>query len=136
MRHSAFRNLAENSQLENKISYWGSGSADNDYAFDAVGPYIFLIKERMFQDAEKVIEKSHPEQGIIASLECLRLLAGQFPKCVSVVFRRKEFEKAKEAFGRWYETVKDQLPRNYREAIRSNAEEEFQLFEAQVLTPR
>jgi len=117
------------------MPYWGSGSADNDYAFDAVGAYIFLIKERMFQDAEKVIDKSYPEQGIVASLECLRLLAGQFPKCVKVHFRRKEFEKAKEAFGRWYESVKDQLPQDYREAIKSNADSEFQLFEAQVLAP-
>lgn len=117
------------------MPYWGSGSADNDYAFDAVGAYILLIKERMFQDAEKVIEKSYPEQGIIASLECLRLLAGQFPKCVKVHFRRNEFEKAMEAFGRWYEAVKEQLPRDHREAIRSNADAEFQLFEAHVLAP-
>ena len=92
------------------MPYWGSRSADNDYAFDAVGAYICLIKKRMFQDAEKVIEKSYPEQGIVASIECLRLLAVQFPKCVKVHFRRKEFEKAKEAFGRWYELVEDQLP--------------------------
>ena len=116
------------------MPYWGSSSADNDYAFDAVGAYICLIKKRMFQDAEKVIEKSYPEQGIVASIECLRLLAGQFPNCVKVHFRRKEFEKAKEAFGRWHESVKDQLPQEYREAIRSNAETEFQLFEAQVLS--
>jgi hypothetical protein len=116
------------------MPYWGSGSADNDYAFDAVGAYIFLIKQRMFQDAENVVNKSYPEQGIVASLECLRLLAGQFPKCVKVHFRRKEFEKAKEAFDRWYESVKDKLPKSYREAIKTNADREFQLFEAEVLT--
>lgn len=116
------------------MPYWGSGSTDNDYAFGAVGVYVLLIKERMFVDAERVIEKSHPEQGIVASLECLRLLAGAFPKCVSVHFRRKEFEKAKEAFGRWYEAVHDKLPQEHREAIRANAEAEFELFEAQVLT--
>lgn len=115
------------------MPYWGSNSTDNDFAFNAVGAYIVLIKERMFQDAEKVIAKSYPEQGIVASLECLRLLAAQFPKCVKVHFRRKEFDKAKEAFGRWYECVKDQLPQDYREDIRSSADSEFQLFEAQVL---
>ena len=57
---------------ESEMSYWGSGPIDNDYAFGAVGVYVLLIKERMFQDAESVIEKSHPEQGIIASLQCLR----------------------------------------------------------------
>jgi hypothetical protein len=118
------------------MPYWGSGPIDNDYAFDAVGAYVHLIKERMFADAERVIEKSCPEQGIVASLECLRLLAGAFPKCVRVSFRRKEFEKAKEAFGRWYEAVQNKLPQDYREAIRANAETEFQLFEAQVLTPK
>jgi hypothetical protein len=118
------------------MPYWGSGSADSDYAFGAVGTYVLMIKERMFQDAEKIIEKSFPEQGIVASLVCLRLLAGAFPKCVSVHFRRKEFEKAKEAFGRWYEAVQNKLPQDYREAIRANAEAEFHLFETQVLIPK
>ncbi|MFN7806137.1 MAG: hypothetical protein ACK5TO_19150 [Planctomycetaceae bacterium] len=116
------------------MAYWGSRSADNDYAFDAVGAYICLIKERMFRDSETVIEKSFSEQGIVASIECLRLLARQFPKCVKVHFRRKEFEKAKEAFDRWYESVKHQLPQEYREAIKSNADSEFQLFEDEVLS--
>jgi hypothetical protein len=115
------------------MPYWGSGPIDNDYAFDAIGTYVFMIKERMFQDADKVIEKSYPEQGIVASLECLRLLAAQFPKCVKVHFRKKELARAKEAFGRWYESVCDQLPSDHREAIRTNAEVEFDLFETQVL---
>jgi len=88
----------------------------------------------MFHDADKVIEKSYPEQGIIASLKCLRLLASQFPKCVKVHFRKKELEKAREAFGRWYASVKEKLPPDNREAILANAEEEFQLFASQVLT--
>lgn len=115
------------------MSYWGSGPIDNDYAFDAIGAYVFMIKERMFQDANKVIEKSYPEQGIVASLECLRLLAGQFPKCVNVHFRRKELVRARDLFDRWYKSVCDQLPPNHREAIRLNAESEFHLFETQVL---
>lgn len=115
------------------MAYWGSGAIDNDYAFDAVGSYVFMIKDRMFQDAARVIEKSHPEQGIVASLECLRLIAGQFPKSVAVHFRRNEFEKAKELFDRWYAAVEDQLPQDYREAIRANADAKFQLFELQVL---
>jgi hypothetical protein len=117
------------------MPYWGSGAIDNDYAFDAVGAYVFIIKERLLQDADKVIEKSYPEQSIVASLQCLRLLAGQFPRCVKVHFRKKDLEKVKEAFGKWYDSVQSQLPPAYREAIRSNAEAEFQLFEAEVLTP-
>ena len=44
------------------MPYWGSGSIDNDYAFDGVGVYILLIKERMFRDAENVIAKSYSLQ--------------------------------------------------------------------------
>ncbi|MCE9547728.1 MAG: hypothetical protein K8T25_19835 [Planctomycetia bacterium] len=117
------------------MSYWGSGPIDNDYAFDSVSAYVFMIKEQMFQGADKVVEKSYPEQGIIASLQCLRLLANQFPKCVKVHFRKKEFEQAKDVFGRWYDSTIEKLPPDYREAIRSNAEAEFRLFEMQVLTP-
>ena len=117
------------------MAYWGSGPIDNDYAFDAVGAYVFLIKERMFQDAGRVIEKPHPEQAIVASIQCLRLLARQFPNCVKVHFRKKELVKAKEAFGKWFDSVEHQLPPEYRETIWSNAELEFQLFETQVLTP-
>lgn len=117
------------------MPYWGSGSADNDYAFDTVGAYVFLIKDRMFQGASKVVEKSYPEQAIIASLQCLRLLAAEFPKCVKVHFRRKEFAKAKDAFGVWFDSVKDRIPYEHREAIRLDAEKEFALFEKQVLEP-
>jgi len=115
------------------MPYWGSGPIDNDYAFDAIGSYLYLIKERMFQDADNIIEKSYPEQSIIASLICLRLLASQFPKCVRVHFRKKEFEKAKDAFYKWYESVEKKIPLKFREAIKENAEREFLLFENQVL---
>lgn len=117
------------------MPYWGSRPIDTDYAFDAVGAYIFIIKERMFQDAGKVIEKSYPEQGIVASVQCLRLLASQFSSCVKVHFGKKELVKAREAFDKWYDSVRERLPLAYREAIRSNAESEFQLFEREVLSP-
>jgi hypothetical protein len=115
------------------MSYWGSGPIDSDYAFDAVGVYVLMIKDRMFQGAETVIQKAHPEQSIVASVQCLRLLAAQFPKCVMVHFGSKALQKAREEFGRWYELVQEKLPAKYREAVRTNAEAEFQLFEEQVL---
>src|SRR5262245_51691842 len=118
------------------MPYWGSGPIDNDYAFDGVGAYAFFIKERMFQDANTVIEKGYPEQAIVASVQCLRLLAGQFPKCIKVSFRRMDLERAKAAFAKWYDAVQDRLPAEYREAIRQSAEMEFQLFESQVLNSR
>lgn len=115
------------------MSYWGSKPIDNDYAFDGVGTYVYLIKARMFESAKKVIEESYPEQDIIASLQCLRLLAGTFPKCVSVHFRKKEFQASVEAFTKWYDLVKDKLPSDYREAIQNEANQEFELFRKEVL---
>jgi hypothetical protein len=116
------------------MSYWGSGPADNDYAFGAVGVYVLLIKDRMFQDANVVLEASHPEQGIVASVRCLRLLAAEFRKCVRVHFRKKELAKARELFDRWFEAAKARIPKKHREVIRAEATEEFDLFEKEVLT--
>jgi hypothetical protein len=116
------------------MPYWGNKSADCDYAFDAIGSYIFLIKERMFKGIATVSGKSYPEQGIIASLQCIRLIAEDFPKCVLPHFSKNEFENSKTAFFKWYELVQGKLPQKYRESIRLMAEEEFTLFEERVLT--
>ena len=115
------------------MSYWGSKPADSDYAFDAVGVYVHLIKERMLEDMVTVVEKSYPEQGIVASLQCLRLLAAEFPKCVSVSFRKKDFEHCKSTFFIWYDLVKGKIPAKHREEILLEANKEFALFEKQVL---
>ncbi len=116
------------------MPYWGSKPVDSDYAFDAIGAYLFLIKERMFKDMATVIENAYPEQGILASLQCVRLLSAEFPKCVSVHFRKKELEQAKAGFAVWYEAAKNRIPAEYREVILSEAEREFSLFEEQVLS--
>jgi hypothetical protein len=117
------------------MSYWGSGPIDSDYAFNGVSLYVLLIKERMFKESESVIESAHPEQRIIASLKCIRLLARDFPKCVLIHFGRKDLAKAKEAFDKWYDVAKKRVPAKYREAFLSNAEAEFKLFEKEVLPP-
>lgn len=116
------------------MPYWGSKPIDCDYAFDAIGAYVFLIKDRMFKDMTVVRDKSHPEQGIIASLQCIRVIAEQFPKCVRPHFRKREFEQSKAAFSEWYELVKDKLPSEHRDLIRIEAEAEFSLFEKRVLS--
>jgi hypothetical protein len=116
------------------MPYWGSKPVDSDYAFDAIGTYVLMIKDRMFEDMATVCEKAYPEQGIVASLQCLRVIAEQFPKCVAVLFRKKEFEKSKTAFFVWYAAVQDKLPAAHRESIRAEAEAEFALFEERVLT--
>lgn len=118
------------------MPYWGSGSIDSDYAFGAIGVYVLMIKERMFEDADNVIAKSFPEQSIVASLGCLRAISLQFPKSLKVHFRRSDLEKAKEKFYQWYDCVERKLPQEYREAIKSNAETEFQLFESEVFLPK
>ena len=115
------------------MSYWGSGPADCDYDFDAVGAYIYLIKERMFDDMANVLAKEHPEQGIVASLVCLRLIGERYPKSLSVHFRNNDFARVKAAFYEWYSMAKPNLPPSYRDVILENAEREFALFQERIL---
>jgi hypothetical protein len=115
------------------MAYWGSKPAENDYAFDAVGAYVFLIKERMLKDMVVVLEKSYPEQAILSSLKCLRLLSEEFPECVRVHFRKKDLEVCRAGFKKWHDEVYDKLPTEYRDAILLQANTEFTLFEERVL---
>ena len=115
------------------MPYWGSKPDECDYAFDTLGSYIVFIKEQMSKDMVNVIDKEYPEQAIIASLKCLRLLGEAFPKCLKVHFRKRQFEKAKTGFTEWYEAVKDKLPKKHREAIFEEANIEFRLFEERIL---
>jgi hypothetical protein len=101
------------------MSYWGDGVEDCDYAFGAT-----------------VIAKAHPEQGILASLVCLRVLGERFPKNLSVHFGRRDLERARKAFDRWAEVVQDRLPAARLESIKLAADREFALFEERVLSPR
>lgn len=115
------------------MPYWGSGAADSDYAFDAVGVYVSIIKDRMFVGAQNVIDKQFPEQAILASLKCIRMLANEFPKCVGVQFGSREFDKARKAFDAWFGSVQSKLPQEYRVGIALEAQAEFELFESTVL---
>lgn len=116
------------------MPYWGSGPIDSDYAFDAIGAYIFLLKQRLFQDAETVIMKSYPEQAIVASVQSLRLLDASFPKCVRVHFQKKDLELAKAKFYEWYGLVEGRLPIDLRDALRAEAEAEFGRYLEQLMT--
>jgi hypothetical protein len=117
------------------MSYWGSKADDCDYAFGAVGSYVYIVKDRMFKDAKSVCSEAFDEQSIIASLQIIRIIAAQFPKSVSVHFGRKHFEEARFLFAKWYDLVREKLPAKYRESIRVEAEIEFALFEERVLAP-
>ena len=77
------------------MAYWDNGPDGCDFAFGAIGVYVLFIKKRMMDDCKNVMNTSHTEQSIVASIVCLRLIGEQFPKSLSVHFRRKDFEKAK-----------------------------------------
>ena len=115
------------------MAYWGSKPIDSDFATGAIGAYIYLLKERLQKDTETVLKKCHPEQSIVASLTCLRLLSEQFPKNVRVHFGRKDYLQSKEAFEQWYDAVRTKLPAKYRDEILDEANKEFALFEERVL---
>lgn len=114
------------------MSYWGDGPEDSDFAFAAVAVAILRIKKKMLEDFEIIQEKSYPEQSIVASLVCLRLLGEQFPKALSVHFRKKDFEKAKIMFEDWYQKCADKIPRKYRKTLLEKAQAEFDLFQKRI----
>ncbi|MCA8989937.1 MAG: hypothetical protein KDA78_19990 [Planctomycetaceae bacterium] len=115
------------------MAYWDGSPAGNDYAFVHVGVYVSRIQQQMFEDIENVIEKSYPEQSVIASLQCIRLLASEFSQGVSGSFRKKQFQQAKDKFYEWYEKVHTKIPSKYREDVLKSAEVEFERFEQDVL---
>ncbi len=116
------------------MAYWGSGVNESDFAFGAVGAYIYLLKERMLNDIRVVREKAHPEQSIVASLVCLRLIGERFPKSLGVHFRRKDFESVRSAFEDWYEAARHELPSGFAARIYEEAHHEFKLFEERLLS--
>ncbi len=111
------------------MSYWGSRPEECDFAFGAVGVAILRIKKKMFEDIEVVKRKAYPEQSILASLVCLRLLGEHFPKNLSVHFRRKDLEQVRAAFAAWFHQAEEEIPKQYRDRLLEQAEAEFRLFE-------
>lgn len=112
------------------MSYWGNEVDGSDYAFTTIGSYIVLIKKRMFKDLEGTLEESFEEQSLIASLACIRLIGERFPECLSVSFRRSEFERAKAGYYKWYELVESKLPFKRKVELKKEAEKEMALLEA------
>jgi hypothetical protein len=114
------------------MSYWGPGPTGCDYAFGGVTVYVGLISDRMFVDMEGTLGDEYKEQRIIAGLKMIRVLAKEFPKEVSVAFSRKEFERAKEGFEKWYALCEKKVPKKYRDDFIKEAREELELFESEV----
>lgn len=114
------------------MAYWGSSVADADFPAGTVGVYILQIKKRMFEEANAVVEKKHPEQSILASLRCIRLLNSAFPKNRSVHFGKKDFAKAIALFDEWYDAMSGKIPKKYRQGVRDEADAEFARFAMEV----
>jgi hypothetical protein len=114
------------------MSYWGTDIHDNDFAFDAVGVIVLLIKEKMLADIKAVKSANYPEQSIASSLACLRVIGERFPKCLSVHFRKRDFEAAQMEFYQWLES-EAKIPPDLKQGIRQSAEVEFRLFQERVL---
>lgn len=115
------------------MPYWGPKPDENDFAFGSLGAIFYLIIERMNKDSATVLSKSYPEQSMIASLTCLRLLGEQFPKNLSVHLGKQGYEAVKSAFEEWYAKVRDKQPPKYRNAILVEAKKEFAHFEERIL---
>jgi hypothetical protein len=115
------------------MAYWGPKPDENDYAFGGIGAIIYLIKDRMQKEIAGILDEAYPEQGMIASLICLRLLGERFPKNIGIHFRRKDFEFVVNAFDEWVAKVGPRLPAEHRVQIIAEAKSEFALFEERIL---
>lgn len=111
------------------MSYWGSGSVDSDYAANTICSYVYLLKKKMFEDMNNVLTKSHPEQHIVASIQLMRLIACEFPKCFAVHFERSDFEQFRESFEEWYAACEEKVPKKHRKKLMDEAIRQFELFE-------
>ncbi len=118
------------------MSYWGSDPDDSDYASGAVGVIILLIKERMINDMEGAIAEEFPEQSLIVSLQCLRLIGERFRQDLSVHFEISHLKGCRELFDQWYTLVQHKLPKKFKDEILAKSIAEFELFEAMLNTPK
>ena len=112
------------------MSYWSEELDGCDLAFDSLGASIILIRKRLFNDLDKVINKKYPEQTVGTTLRCLRLIGEEFPKELSTSFKEKHLAEVKCKFLSWYDLVKEKIPKNYREGVYKNTMAEIELFEA------
>jgi hypothetical protein len=117
------------------MPYWGTNPEDCDFAFDSVGACFYLIKDRLMRDIAAVLGKSYPEQSMVATLTCLRLLGERFPKNLRVHFGRRDFQFVVDAFHEWVTKVGPDLPAERRDAIVAEASAEFALWEERILKP-
>jgi hypothetical protein len=87
---------------------------------------------RFFEDMEGTLDDEYKEQCIIAGLKMIRLLAKEFPKSVTLAFKRQDFERAKEGFEKWYALCGKKVPTKYRDDFIKEARAELELFESEV----
>lgn len=90
------------------------------------------MSDRLFSDMAGTIEDQYKEQSIIAGLRMIRVLAKEFPKAVTLAFKRQDFERAKDGFEKWYSLCEKKVPKKYRDDFIKEAREELKLFESEV----
>ena len=74
----------------------------------------------------------HPQQQIVASFVCLRLISNHFPKHLSANFCKDNLARVKELFYDCYDWTKRDQQLGDRDAWLAYAEREFALFEERI----
>ena len=115
------------------MSYQTSDVNGTDFAKGSIDLIIRNIIKKMDSDIKMSIEKEFPEQSILSSLVCLRLIGEKFPKNLSIYFGNLDFEELKSKFYKWYELVHKKIPAKFREEVKEVAEKEFDLFYDKIL---
>ena len=115
------------------MSYWNGSAEGSDFATNAVGVAILNIKDKMLKDFDGIMKAKHPEQSIITSLTCLRLIGERFPQSLCLHFLEQDYIEMKEKFYQWFELMNKKIPAKYRDELKASAEQEFMLFEKTIL---
>jgi hypothetical protein len=118
------------------MSYWGAKCDENDYAADAIGSVIYLIKKKIEEELSSDEALNYPEQSIIALLAMLRAIGENYPKHIKVHFRKKDLLKVQDYFGKWYKLNEDKLPKNYKEDIYNNGMTDLNVFSEIVFSKK
>ena len=106
------------------MSYWNGELDGSDFAFGAIGTTVLQIVKRLEKEADLVLEKQHPEQSMLSLMKILSLLMDEYPKCVSVHFRKRRYLAVKEKYAQWAESSA-KIPQSHVADFQANAEALF-----------
>lgn len=117
------------------MPYWNGALDGSDFAFDAVGVIVLQTVERLEKEANLVIEKQHPEQSMLVLLRVLDLLSDEFPKCVAVHFRKRQYSAIKEKYIAWRNSCAN-VPQQHLNEFESTANALFENLDRKLLSAR